>query len=251
MNIKKILIIFLFALILANIAIGASYAATEKIHPSTYKEIETFDKSKIVSIDKISVYVKKGVDDSYYKINIKKANKAKYKIQSVTCKYSFWNDDTDKAEIIYKTYDGKNKTSLTIKQPEDYYFLKSMTINYQTKSSIKKESAKLQGSTGTTKVVSYSNKTGKKAKITLTEKGYNINKGQGNRILTYQKFNIKTTNKKYKIKTVQLVYRDIMDKVTKTLTFNGKGKTSLTKTIKGKHNVMADGFLTVIKVTYR
>ena len=151
--------------------------------------------------------------------------------------------------IVYKTYDGKNKKSLTIKQPKGHDFL-AMTINYKTKSSIKKESTKLQQNTGTTKQILYSNVVGKKAKIFLKEKGLRYNKGQGTVVTIYQKFNIKTINKKYKIKTVQLIYRDMIDKVTRTLTFNGNGKTSLTKIIRGKYDNMGDGFLTEFKVTY-
>ena len=51
MNIKKILIIFLFLLILANITLGTNYAVSnEKIKISNYKWVDTIDE-KIVSID--------------------------------------------------------------------------------------------------------------------------------------------------------------------------------------------------------
>ena len=249
MNIKKILIISLFLLILTNIVIDASYAVSnEKINLFTYKDIETFDK-KIASIDKIDVYDKKYNSNTSYKINIKKANQQKYKIQSVKCKYSFLNTKTYKDDTVYKTYDGKNKTSLTIKQAEDYT-LESMTINYKTNSNIKKESAKFQA-IGINKRKYDSSGVGKKANITLKEKGYgNYTSGFAVYVTTEHKFNIKTTNKKYKIKTVQLIYRDIMDEVTKTTTFNVNGKTSFTKTIKGKFYSTKEGYLSEFKITY-
>ena len=232
MNIKKILIILLFLLILTNITIGTSYAVSnEKIKIFNYKNTETFDK-KIVSIDEITVSGKKYEQNVSYKINIKKANQQKYKIQSVKCEYSFWNSKTYKDETVYKTYDGKNKTSLTIKQPKDYY-IELMTINYQTKTDIKKESTKLQA-TGINKIRFDSSVVGKKAKIILQEKGYgNYTSGFAVYPITYQKFNIKTINEKYKIKTIQVIYRDMTGKVTKTTTFNVNRKTSFTKTISG------------------
>ena len=239
MNIKKILIIFLFLLILANITIDASYAVSnEKIKISNYKWVDTVDE-KIVSIDIITVTDKKNNYNVSYKINIKKANQNKYKIQSVKCKYSIWNIKSGDDETIYRTYDGKNKTSLTIKVPwkiEDNT-LESMTINYQTKNNIKKESTKLEN-TILTKY--YLKGIGKKSEV------YYVIAGQDHGDTTYEKFNIKTTNKKYKIKTVQLYY-DIGYGKTKTITFNVKGKTSFAKVIKEK---FVDGYLTEFKITY-
>jgi hypothetical protein len=124
-----------------------------------------------------------------------------------------------------------------------------MTINYQTKSNIKKESTRLV-TTGKNKVTYYSNGVGKKSKITVKKTGYvDATNGFSTYIIKNQKVNIKTTNKKYKIKTVQLIYRDMGDKVSKTTTFNVNGKTSFTKTIKGKFYT-TEFSLTEFKITY-
>ncbi|MCL2687015.1 MAG: hypothetical protein FWE58_00565 [Methanobrevibacter sp.] len=249
MNIKKILIIVLFLLILASTTIGASYAASnEKINLSFAKNTAIFDK-KIVSIDEIMIYDKKNDFKYAYKVNIKKANQNKYNIKSVKCKYSVYNDTTDKYDTIVKTYNGKNKTSLNIKPIKDYKSV-SMTINYQTKSEIKKESLKFAFYNGKITKVKYDSKgLGKRSNIIVKEKGYYYTKGQGIPIITYIKFNIKTTNKKYKIKTVKLIYRNISDKISKTTTFNGKGKTTFTKVIKGEF-IAVDTSLTEFKITY-
>ena len=250
MNIKKILIISLFLLILTSIVIDASYAvSSEKIKISYSKLTDTFDK-KIASIDEILTWPKKNYYTEYsYKVNIKKANQNKYKIQSVKCKYNFYDDITDKYNIIYKTYNGKNKTSLNIKQSDDYS-LESVTINYQTKSEIKKESMNIRFYNGkVTKVTYDSQGIGKKSKITVKEKGYYLTNGQGIPVITNIKFNIKTTNKKYKIKTIQLIYQNTDDKVSKTTTYNGNGKTTFTKTIKGEF-VVVEHRLAEFKITY-
>ena len=249
MNIKKILIISLFLLILVNITIDASYAVSnEKINLFGYKDTETFDK-KVASIDKITVWDKKYNDDISYKVTIKKANQQKYKIQSVKCKYHFYDDITDKDNIISKIHNGKNKTSLNIKPPKNYT-LESMTINYQTKNEIKKESLNIKSYNGkVTKVTHDSEGIGKKSKITVKEKGYFLTKGQGIPVITNIKFNIQTTNKKYKIKTIQLIYQNIGDEVSKTTTYNGNGKTTFTKVIKGKF-VSVEHSLAEFKITY-
>ena len=96
MNIKKILIISLFLLILTNIVIDASYAvSSEKTEISYSKFTNTFDK-KIAYIDEVVKWPNKKYSEFYYKVNIKKANQNKYKIQSVKCKYNFYDDITDK-----------------------------------------------------------------------------------------------------------------------------------------------------------
>ena len=249
MNIKKILIVSLFLLILAGTTIGASYAVSnEKIKLSTTKYTYSFDK-KISSIDEMMIFDKKSDFKYAYKVNIKKANQNKYKIKSVECKYRVYNDITDKYDTIFKTYNGKNKISLNIKPLKDYR-AESMTINYQTKSKIKKESLKFGFYNGKTVKVAYDSKSlGKKSGIIVKEKGSFLTKGQGIPVITYIKFNIKTTNKKYKIKTVQLIYRDIGDKVSKTTTFNVNGKTTFTKVIKGEF-IAVEKALTEFKITY-
>ena len=213
--------------------IGASYAASnEKIELDTYKTIKTFDK-KIVSIDEICVWYKKYDYTTTFKVNIKKVNQQKYKIQSVKCKY-IYEEDIYENDYDYKTYNGKNKNFLTIKPPEGA-LLDSMTINYQTKSKVKKESIKFDGMASPSfEWKCYLDGVGKKSKITLKEEGY-FAKKQNTLFVQYHKFIFKTTNKKYKIKEVELTYRG-QDKATKTKTtiLNGNGKTSFTKTMTGK-----------------
>ena len=166
------------------------------------------------------------------------------KLIKINIKYSLWNVNitfgikSGDDETIYRTYDGKNKTSLTIKVPwkiEDNT-LESMTINYQSKNNIKKESTKLEN-TILTKY--YLKGIGKKSEV------YYVSAGQEHGDITYEKFNITTTNKKYKIKTVKL-YHNIGYK-TKTLTFNVNGKTSFAKTTKGSFN---NGWPNEFKITY-
>jgi hypothetical protein len=243
MNIKKILIISLLLLTLATVTIGASYAATsEKISYSSSKSTQTFDK-KIVSINEIYTWNKKG-DKFQYKISIKKSFQNKYKIKSVRCEYIDY--ETDK--ITYITYDGKNKNSLTIK-PINGSFRMPMIIYYETKEKIKKESAKFSEKKRV--FLSDSNFVGKKANIKLREKGYVDDRGQGTSIIQYQKFDIKTINKKFKIKTVKALYYAVFDdKLTKTLTFKGNGKTTFTKVIKGNFNVLNSGSLDKFQITY-
>ena len=246
MNIKKILIMALFLLILTNIAIGVSYAASnEKISFSFGKTTETLNKD-IVSINKITSLDYKGNINESYKINIKKVNQKNYKIKSVKCVYYFYNEETDDDETIL-IYDGKNKSSLTINLPTDYA-IKSMTINYQTNSKIKKESTKFQFLIKYKIMHEYSG-VGKKSKVTVKEKGYCDGTGQGVSDIKYLKLNIKTTNNKCKIKTVQLIYGNLLDKISKIRTFNVKGKTSFTKTTKVKYDTLTES-LYKVKVTY-
>ena len=249
MNIKKIVVIALFLLVLVNVTIGASYATSnEKITLSHTKQTGTFNK-EIAFIEEIGIWDKEYNIKYSYKVNIKKINQNKYKIKSVRCKYDVYNSTTDKYSTIFKTYNGKNKKSLNIK-PSKNYKLESMTINYQTKSKINKESLNLWSYNGELIKEKYVLKgIGKKSGITVTEKGYYHNIGHEIPTITYIKFNIKTTNKKYKIKTVKLIYRDMEDKISKTTTFNGNRKTSLTKTVKGEF-VSVEKALTEFKVTY-
>lgn len=237
MNIKKMLIISFFLLILASMAIGTSFAVSSEkinIYKSSYsKYTDTFDK-KIASIDKIVTIDAKDNRKNSYKISIKKNYQKTFKIDSVKCKYLDNN---------YKTYNGKNKTSLIIKPPENYSAVLYMVIKYQTKNKIKNESTNLQQNS---KYQSYHKAIGKTANITLKTNGYTINKGQVNSVINYQKFYIKTVNKKYKIKSIKTIsyYED--ETVSKTMTFRGNGKTTFTKVISGK------GLETIgtFKVTY-
>jgi hypothetical protein len=253
MNIKKVLLISLFLLILAHIAIGTSYAiSNEQIELlDTYKTIETYDK-EVVSIDEIQVWEKNDKNDydtydydTYYKIHIKKVNQNKYKIQSVKCKYLSGEDDDYYYD--YKTYDGKNKSFLIIKRPKDS-LLVSMTIIYQNNRQIKKESIKFDAMNPVSfKWTAYLNGVGRKSKVTLYEKGFYDQK-TNKMFTTSHKFNFKTINKKYKIKTVQLTYRNVDEKIKDiTKIYNVNGKTSFTKTI----TVKSSGYYYPdIKITY-
>jgi len=241
MNIKKILIISLFLLILASVTIGTSHAASsEKISASSCKITETFNK-KIASIYQVYTSNENG-GKLYYKINIKKSFQNKYKILSVKCRY----DDYGTTGPFYKIYDGKNKNSLIIKPYNDSN-LELMTINYQTKDKIKKESSNFWENRF--KVLRVSKFVGKKANLKLKEKGYYSEEKSKDTYITYQKINIKTINKNYKIKTIKAVYYDSNNRVSKTLTFKGKGKTTFTKVIKGNFSDKKS-FLYEFKITY-
>ena len=231
MKIKKILIISLFLLILASVTIGASYAASsEKISAFSGKDIQTYDKN-ICSVDKIWTWDAKSNIKEHYKVNIKKANQNKYKIKSVKCKFRVYNSEATGEDIVYKTYDGKNKTSLVIKPSFKDFEIESITINYQTKEKIKSESTKFQQKT--VKCVYYTEFIGKKAKINVTEKGY-FSFIEKNDYSYSHKFNINTISQKDKIKTVKAIFYGPTGSIVKSSTFNGNGKTSLTKEIKGK-----------------
>jgi uncharacterized protein len=122
MNTKKILIIALLLLIIASMTIDATYAVSREkieIHKKAIsaKNINTFNK-EIVTVEEIST-TKNNILVAYkININIKKGYKSKFKIDSVRCTYTDY--ENYHSETIYKTYDGKNKISLTIKPPKNW-----------------------------------------------------------------------------------------------------------------------------------
>jgi len=241
MKIKKLLMVSLFLLILASVTMGLSYASSsEKISISSMKNYETFEK-KIASIDRITSWDKKIWNNDYYKIKIKKAYQNKYKIHSIKCKYDDYAIGT-----FYKTVNGKNKKTITIYAYKNYY-IKSMTVKFQTKEKIKSESIQFMGKPY--KLIRDKGFRGKKSNVKVREKGYVSLKGQGNTYISYQKVNIKTTSKKNKINTIKALYYVMDEKLSETKTFNGKGKTTFTKVIKGNFDDMGS-FLKAFKITY-
>ena len=243
MNIKKILMVSLFLLILASVTMGLSYSASsEKIGISSTKMTEKIEK-KIVSIDRINFWSKKSGDKYYYKIKIKKNYQNKYRIQSVKCEYIDYGYDSGN---FYKTVNGKNKKSLNIKPLNNDYIM-SMTVKFQTKEKIKSESTKFWEKRY--KILRDKEFRGKKANIKVREKGYWLVDGQGNTFIKYQKVDIKTTSKKYKIKTIKALYYEMADFVSKTKTFKGNGKTTFTKVIKENFDDRGS-FLDKFKITY-
>ncbi|MDR2966921.1 MAG: hypothetical protein LBU74_03105 [Methanobacteriaceae archaeon] len=228
MNIKKIMIISLFLLIITSMTTGTIFASSEKIESyNSSKRTETYYE-KIVTIDEVENNDGNyNIISLYYKIKIKKAYQNKFKIESVNCKYYGYETKNH----FSKTYNGKNKISLAIIAPKNCD-LTSMTINYKTKSKIKNERPTFYK--GKAKSLHYYKFIGKKSIITLRVKGYDLSKGQGYGDITHQKFQIKTTNQKYKIKTINVWYNNMFDETTKTITYSGNGKTTLTKVIKEK-----------------
>jgi hypothetical protein len=227
MKFREILLILGIVAIASVFVMNASFAASGE-SLSVYKDssLGNFNK-KIVSIDQVSSW-KNGTGKDYYKINIKKAYKNKYKIKSVTMGY-FLNDNStyyETKDMLYKNYTGKNKNSLIIKFSSEAISPEKLTINYYTKGKIKKETFYPYSTNADWKSTSYF--TSNKANAKLTRNISIKNSIYGSSIsVTHQKIKIATKNKNYKIQSVKLILLDLKKNKVVSNTFKGYGKNSL------------------------
>lgn len=116
MKFSRILLIFGIVAILSIFAVSTTFAAcasTEKL--TQYKgSFSSNLNKKISNIEQISAF-KNNNSKEYYKINIKKNYQNRYKIRSVSVKYSLIDNETHEIiNFFYKNYTGKNKNSLKI-----------------------------------------------------------------------------------------------------------------------------------------
>lgn len=223
---KKIFLILILLSLISILSITTSFAANSKA--------ETFIKQKQNYINRYELNVSRidiTLDDfEKIRITIKDDKKNYYKIKNVVYEYTFLEDN------VTKIYNGYGKQSLTF-QTWEFDYLNKLTINYYTSNSIKNES-----------IYSFSDLThlrkrngtfnGKTAIVKNLEKGY-CELGT-NYVTTYNKFQIKTKNKKYKIKKILVKYgldNDIYFNSSKTYSksFKGNGKTKLTITTPKKY----------------
>ena len=227
MKLTKLLLTISLTIFISAFLMNTCFAvSSEKIAESKIYRSDTFS-AKIVTIKEINIWdYEKNLDKRYYRITINKTYQKKYKINSVSIKYS---DDEGKNPFI-KNYSGKNQKTIFIKNP-DSVFLDKMTIKYNTPSKIKKQSF-------TDGYISFDPKmklvtlfNGKKAKVTqyYSDDSY---------------YKLKITSKKYKIKSI----KGICERSGATMfskTFKGYGKNKLT--IKLNHDYANFNF---IKITY-
>ena len=228
MKFRKILLIVGIAVLISVFAINTSFgASSEKITKFDAKEVNVYNE-KVSTITKISRF-----DNNYsgcegFKVNIKSKYRDNYKIKTVKAKIFQYNDG-ELTKSYYKTYNFKNKNTVYFKLPKfnstKSYYLDKMTIFYKTKSNFKKESSKLFGK--------YSSKSsvikfyGKKSNILLKEKGHIEYPAMGAwPVTTYQNFQIKTKNPKYKINNVKIVYYNVAG-IDSFKTIKGHGKNKL------------------------
>lgn len=247
MKFSKILFIICIIALVSVFTMNVGFAASnEKI--TKYKEYQ-WDKhdTKIVNINCYTINVKDSKSyyiksKSSYKINIKKPYKNNYKINSINVKYAVYGKNTyDFKKYIYKNITLKNKNSVTIKDKNADTRIEKITINYNTKSKIKKESPNLWEPKGNWKRVVYFY--GNKSKAILKENGY-MKRGQygcdGSYSYAYsptnQKLKVSTTNNKYKIDKVKLIFYGHVDNIEGTTTHKAYGKNSLLIKSYGKHN---------------
>lgn len=222
MNIKKLLLIVGIFVFIFAFTLNTSFAATsEKLSESKSHSIITYDKkiSKI-EIDSIRYY---GFYNGYEytkncKINIKDSYKNKYKIKSIDIKYQ---DNNYNSKV--KRFNVYNKNSFLI-IPKNGISIEKISINYKTKGKVKKETTNFMMDNSWKKTTYFK---GKKSNIKLIQKGYTeMVLWEDWSTTTYQNFQIKTKNKKYKIKKVKLRYHssENIEHKNKGKTFKGNGK---------------------------
>ncbi|KZX15214.1 hypothetical protein MBCUT_16740 [Methanobrevibacter cuticularis] len=225
MKFSKILLILGIIALLSAFAMSTSFAiSSEKITKYKLYSNSTYNK-KIVTIDELSISNHNdNVKLKYYNINIKKKYQNKYKLKSVNITYTYHKENWESVKV-HKNYNAKNKNTIKIKGSPKYYYV-DITINYYTKSKIKKESISLPYNSHKWKGTFYYY--GKKSNIKLYE-AKNITETQYLTAvdITYEKFKVTTKNKKYKIKEVKVVYYDFYG-VNSIKTYKGHGKNSLT-----------------------
>lgn len=244
MKFSRILLIFGIVAILSIFAVSTTFAAcasTEKL--TQYKgSFSSNLNKKISNIEQISAF-KNNNSKEYYKINIKKNYQNRYKIRSVSVKYSLIDNETHEIiNFFYKNYTGKNKNSLKINiLDKDNIFIDKVIINYYTKGKIKNESFYYYNNDMS--FVGYW--AGKKVIAKLVQKGdYEITKFGNIPIMKYQNVKFLTKNKKYKIKAVKLLLTNIKGTKISYKTFKGYGKNSL------KIRLYENIFIQDIKVYY-
>lgn len=207
MKFKKLVLILGILAVVSVFTISTGFAASsEKITGFNSNQSITYD-YKIIKISHVFKSPSDGKDSEYFRINVKKAYQNKYKIKSVKAKISVY-DDYEITKTYYKTYNIKNKNKAYIKLPNsngtNWYNIEKITVFYKTKSKIKNESTKFQ------KYATFKSTTkfnGINSNIVLKEKGYYKWTAMGEQpYTTYQHFQIKTKNKKYKIKSVKVSY---------------------------------------------
>lgn len=170
MKFKKIVLILAIIALVSTLAINTSFAASnEKITKWKMHATNTYTK-EIVTIYEIYV-----MDDDYnskstYKIMIKKKYQNKFKIKSVNITYKYYGADYELDETIHKTYNGKKKNSITIKDSMKNLDLEKIAIEYYTKAKPKIESTNLLMNFNWKSTTQYY---GKKSNIKVFEKGYN------------------------------------------------------------------------------
>lgn len=232
MKISRILLIIGIVAIISAFAISTSFAASsENIYKYKIYGKNNYNK-KIVTINKSYVEDYKLNIKYSYKINIKNKYKSKYKIKSVNITYVY--DDINNVnfgKVFYKNYNGKNKNTIKIKDPQKNLWLKKITINYYTKGKIKKESPNIQNyssSINNWKTTTYYY--GNKSNVKLSQGGstkFNADFRIYLQTSKNKKFKVTAKDKKSKIKKVQVVYVGVDSLVESIKTYNGYGKNSL------------------------
>ncbi len=200
MKFSKFLLILGIIAIVGIFTVNASFAVSEDLLTYKGSQYISYDK-KISSIDYKYVFKNKK-DNANLNIKVKKDYQNKYKIKSVNTKFFVYDKKCVFKKSIYKDYNGKNKNSISIKIPK-YSSIAKLTINYKTKSNLKKESTNFyMRSSFKQKLYLQS----KRSKANVLEKGYNkVNSGKIIYVPTYQKIKIYTKSKNYKIKLIRFM----------------------------------------------
>jgi len=183
-----------------------------------------------------SYYIK---STSSFKINIKKSYKSKYKINSINVKYTVYEKNSyNIKKYTYKNFTVKNRDGVKLKDINNNIRIEKITINYSTKSKLKKESINSWSPRGKWRGVTYFY--GEKSKGILKQKGH-IKKirsdvGVGwEYASTNHEFKVSTKNKKHKINKIKIVFLGFKDTIEGIKTYNAYGKNSLTITSYGKY----------------
>ncbi len=224
MKFRKILLVLGIVALASVFVMNASFAASsEKL--SVYKGYYSFINDKKVSTIEQVVTFNNESSKQYYKINIKKTYQKKYKIKSVNIKYAVFDNKTDEFKnYIYKNYTANNKNSFVINPLiNEWISFDKLTVNYQTKEKIKKES------------VSFSSKpelkyniyfTSNKANAQVFQKIYIKNGIKYPFAVKYQKLKVLTKSNKYKIKSIKLTLATMKNHKISYKTLKGYGKNS-------------------------
>ncbi|MGL4669755.1 MAG: hypothetical protein ACRCVG_04065 [Methanobacteriaceae archaeon] len=220
MKIRKIILLVVVVVFVSAMAVNTSSAASsEKLTKYNTKIVDTINK-KIVTVNLVTNWNDSWERNGYYKFKIKDKYKSKFKINSIKIKYY----SAENEKYVYRTYNTKNKDVVYLKIPKNS-FVEKITLFYKTKPKIMIESLSYKGYSSTSIATTVFNS--KKVKITVKEKGYTDWSEMGGwPTTTYQNFQIKSKNTKYKIKSVKILYysRGGLEKVK---TIKGYGKTIL------------------------
>lgn len=235
---KKFTLIFGILVLISILFISVSFVSAAKTESITKQSNTTIIRYNALNITNVD-YLFTATDHEYYRFTVKDKYKDQYKIKNVV---RTWEEDKN----YTMTFNGNGKTSLTFRYPEDE-MLADYTINYYTNNGVKNETISISGLSS----IWQQTKTfkGKTANIKNIEKGNRGEVGPKNTI--YNKFQIATKNKKYKIKYVLARYKynkyANVDGKTVFTRFKGYGKRKLTLTTPNKYKQYS---LTGLKIYY-